>query len=82
MNNVQGGEAGDGRWKVQYGNLYASEGDGELELISFRIYCNKEFNHEKGDLPFFYVEGTNHCRCGGSPILVIEGTEYSIYNPD
>ena len=92
LNALVHGASGDGsggKWEVKYTNLYASEGDGAVGLVSFFIFCNnkKDVNtpsasHPEGELPFYYVEGTNQCRCGGSPILLIEGNEYSLYTPE
>lgn len=67
---------GDGRWEVRGGELYASTGGGMMEKLDFTINCNA--GHAEGEQPFWPVTGTNKCSCGGSPILLIEGTEYCL----
>jgi hypothetical protein len=84
MAGASGGSGTAGRWKVENGNLYLAQGADSFRKVDFWIFCNTKSNvnapsrtHPKGSEPFYYVEGSTQCRCGGWPIVVIFGNEYT-----
>ncbi|MBU1701135.1 MAG: hypothetical protein KJ970_19845 [Candidatus Eisenbacteria bacterium] len=83
MAGASGGSGTAGRWMVQDGGLYLAQGNDSFRKVDFWIFCNRKSNvnapsrdHPKGSEPFYYVEGSQQCRCGGWPIVVIFGNEY------